>query len=93
MIARIDKCGVVAMLAVREGCVCTGGTLCHSCCLYMGGAAPPQTPRFLKAVVSLPRWQYGKAVFALAGGCAAHFVCRWGKLRPPDHPPLFKGHP
>ena len=38
---RIDKCRVVAMLAV-----------CRSFCFYMGGAAPPpQLPRFPKAVV------------------------------------------
>ena len=46
MIARIDKCRVVAMLAVREGCVCTGRTLCHSFCFYMGGLPPPQPPAF-----------------------------------------------
>ena len=34
----------------------------------------------------------GSFMFALGESYAGHFVCKWGGLRPPPTPPLFKGH-
>ena len=62
-------------------------------CLQLGGNCSPQPPRFLKAMDGCKeKEQASEFMLALKEGCADHFVCNWGGLRPPPTPPLFKGH-
>ena len=51
--------------------------------------APPQPPRFLKAIEAAKKEQASGFMVALKKGSADRFVCNWGGCAPPT-PPLFK---
>ena len=72
--------------------VCAKGRLCRSFCLQLRGAAPhPQPPRFLKPIDGCKEKEQASGfMLALKEGCADHFVCNWGGLRPAQPPRFLK---
>ena len=100
MLAPKNKHQVVAVWIIH---VCTGGKLRGSFCLRM--CAPPQPPRFLKAMDACKKTKQGSGrrqhrclqkTSIRSSLCGSFMLCTWGKLRGsfclglrPPQPPRF----